>query len=152
MGDLGLPGLPGPKVLCLGWGFLDSPVQTGGRDFAWGSHLAQEWRGGCCSLCSSQISATAQRCMELLTPQRMLTGLLPPCLGFAPGAATSGCGQESQGDMFQDTKESLLEGCPHSTGKYPILSSVYHSLLSVCSSFFPPCIPKGGNKGLLGAP
>lgn len=29
-------------------------------------------------------------------------------------------------------------------------SSVHHTLLTACSSFFPPCIPKGGSKGLLG--
>lgn len=94
-----------------------------------GAILHRKGGGGCCSLCSSQISATAQRC-PLLTPQRMLTRLLPPCLGFAAGTATSGSGQENQGGVFQDTEENLLGGCPHPTGKHPIF----------CVPFSPACL------------
>lgn len=35
-----------PRYCAWGGFFSGSPVQTGGRDFAWRSHIAQEWGGG----------------------------------------------------------------------------------------------------------
>lgn len=102
----------------------------------------------CCYLCSSQIRAISQRCMELLTPQRMLIGLLPPALALLQALPHQEVGRKTKDGCFK-THRRLCLGDAH-TPLENTPSSVHHSLLPACSSFFPPCIPKGGSKGLLG--
>lgn len=128
VGDLGLPGLPGPKVLCLGWGFLGSLWQTGGRDVAWGGHLAREWGGGCCCLGSSQCHSSR------------VHGPADPTKDahWAPGSLPWLCSRHCRlrkwagklRGVFQDTEESFLGGCPCPTGKHPIF----------CASLSPACL------------
>lgn len=69
MGDLGLPGAPGPKVLCLeqvSCRGVPSALQPGGGDAAGGQPCAGVARGMLVSgFLLEQSSAVAQGCVEL---------------------------------------------------------------------------------------
>lgn len=93
--------------------------------------------------CSSRVHGVAD-------PTKDAYRLLLPCLGFDPGTAISGSGQENQGECFKTQRRVCLGGAHTPLENIP--ACVHHSLLPAFSSFFPPCIPKGGSKGLLGAP
>ena len=127
VGDLGLPGAPGPKVLCLGWvSWEGGPtcIADWRQGCCLGGHLAPEWGGGCWYLGSSQTRAVPQLkgAWSRQPPPGCLLGSRQPHLALLRALPPREAGRKAERGVLRHRRGFAWGGfgCPHPTGKHLI--------------------------------